>query len=324
MKAAISTAYGPPEVLEIHERKTPTPKAGEVLIKVTTAIVTTADSMMRKGTPYYARLFLGLRRPKARIPGTGFAGVVVATGAGVRGFCAGDEVFGETGTRFGAHAEYICLPETGVLAHLPPGMCRETAATLTDGPLTVMNFLTRLSRVTAGQKVLVIGASGSLGSAAVQIARHFGAGVTAVCSGANADLVTSLGAGKVVDYQLEDFTQRPEKYHIIFDAVGKSSFSASRRVLTKDGVYLSPVLTMPLLAQMLWSAKFRRKQARFSATGLLPEAQLRALLAKVTDLFGEGAVTAVIDRSYPLKQIIDAHRYVDKGHKRGNVILTIA
>jgi NADPH:quinone reductase-like Zn-dependent oxidoreductase len=280
--------------------------------------------MMRKGVPLYARLFLGLMRPRRPIPGTGFTGVIDALGKEVRQFKVGDLVFGETGVNFGANAEYVCVSETGVLDKLPGNMTDEEAATLCDGPLTSLSFLKDVGKIQEGQKVLVNGAAGSLGSAAVQIARHFGAEVTGVCSTSNQEFVWSLGADKVIDYTETDFTQAEDDYDIIFDTVGKSSFSRCRSVLREDGAYLSPVLKISLLFHMVWTSRFERKKARFSATGLRPVEELRGLLKELVSLYKKGKLKTVIDRRYPLELATEAHRYVDTGHKRGNVVLTIA
>lgn len=305
------------------EAAKPAPGANEVLVKINVASVTAADTMMRKGAPFYARLFLGLKRPRRPIPGTGFAGVIEALGKEVKQFKIGDRVFGETGVNLGAYAEYVCVPATGVLDNMPENMTDEEAAPICDGPLTALSFLKDVGKIQGGQKVLVNGAAGSLGSAAVQIARYLGAEVTGVCSTSNLEFVRSLGADKVIDYTETDFTQAEDAYDIIFDTVGKSSFSRCKGVLRENGVYLSPVLKLPLLFQMIWTSRFERKKARFSATGLRPGEELRGLLKELESLYAKGRLRTVIDRCYPLERTAEAHRYVDTGHKRGNVVLTI-
>lgn len=323
MKAVVCPQYGSPEVLRLEDVPTPTPSDDEVLVQVHAASVTAADSMMRRGIPFYARFFLGLTKPKQPIPGTGFAGEVVSVGEDVSRFKPGDAVFGETGVQFGAQAEYVCVPADGVVAPLPHTMSYAEAAPVCDGALTSWSFLKALADLHPGQRVLVNGASGSLGTAAVQLATHVGAEVTGVCSTSNLDLVRSLGADAVVDYTQTDFTETDRPYDVIYDTVGKRSFSECKNALTKTGLYLSPVLRIPLLLQMLWTASVGGKKAVFSATGMRPPEALRTLLQELTDLIESGAIRSVMDRHYPLDQATEAHRYVDRGHKTGNVVLTM-
>lgn len=323
MKAIVCTKYGSPDVLELKEVAKPVPGDNEVLIRVLAASVTAADSMIRTGTPYYGRLFIGLVKPNKPIPGTGFAGVVEAVGKEVKLFKNGEPVFGETGLGFSANAEYVCLPQDGVLAKLPTSMTYEEAAPVCDGALTSLNFLKDVGKIQRGQRVLINGASGSLGSSAVQIAKYFGAHVTGVCSTANLDMVKSLGADKVIDYTKEDFTRASQAYDIIFDTVGKNSFSRCKDSLKDNGVYLSPVLGLSLLLQMIWTSKLGSRQAKFSASGLRPASELRVLLNELKEPIEAGKIKSVIDRCYELEQTAEAHRYVDTGHKRGNVIITM-
>lgn len=324
MKAIVCTKYGSPDVLELKEVEKPTPKENEVLIRVYAASATAADCMMRQGTPFYGRIFLGLMKPKNPITGTGFAGIIEAIGKEVKLFKAGDSVFGETGIGFSTNAEYVCLPEDGVLATLPHNMTYEEAAPLCDGALTSWSFLKDIGKIQSGQSILINGASGSLGSAAVQIAKYFGAEVTGVCSTTNLEMVKSLGADKVIDYTKEDFTKTEQRYDIIFDTVGKSSFSRCQDSLRENGVYLSPVLSLPLLFQMIWTSKIGNKKAKFSATGLRPVSELRVLLNELKDCIEAGKIKSIVDRSYPLKQTAEAHRYIETGHKKGNVVITVA
>jgi NADPH:quinone reductase-like Zn-dependent oxidoreductase len=323
MKAIVCTKYGSPDVLELKEVAKPVPGDNEVLIRVLAASVTAADSMIRTGTPYYGRLFIGLVKPNKPIPGTGFAGVVEAVGKEVKLFKNGESVFGETGLGFSANAEYVCLPQDGVLAKLPTSMTYEEAAPVCDGALTSLNFLKDVGKIQRGQRVLINGASGSLGSSAVQIAKYFGAHVTGVCSTANLDMVKSLGADKVIDYTKEDFTRASQAYDIIFDTVGKNSFSRCKDSLKDNGVYLSPVLGLSLLLQMIWTSKLGSRKAKFSASGLRPASELRVLLNELKEPIEAGKIKSVIDRCYELEQTAEAHRYVDTGHKRGNVVITM-
>lgn len=323
MKAIVCTKYGSPDVLQLQEMEKPVPKDNEVLIKIHATTVTAADGMMRKGVPFYGRFFLGLTKPKKPIPGTGLAGEIEAAGKDVKLFKEGDQVFGETGVGFGTNAEYVCMPEDGVLATKPANITYEEAAPVCDGPLTALNFLRDVSHVQGGQRVLINGASGSVGTSAVQLAKFLGAEVTGVCSTTNVEMVKSLGADKVIDYTKDDFTKNGETYDVIFDTVGKSSFSRCKDALTPNGVYLSPVLGLPLLLQMLWTSKIGSKKAKFSATGLRPVSELRMLLKELRELIEAGKIKSVIDRRYPLEQTAEAHRYVEKGHKKGNVVIMI-
>ncbi len=323
MKAIVCTKYGSPEVLQLKEVEKPVPADHEVLIKVIAASVTAADSMIRRGTPFYGRFFIGLKRPKHPIPGTGFAGEIEAVGKKVSLFKKGDAVFGETGLVFSANAEYVCLSEEGVISSLPTKMTYEEAAPVCDGALTSWCFLKDIGKIRSGQRVLIYGASGSLGSAAVQIANYFGAEVAGVCSTANLDRVRALGATTVIDYTQEDFTQNGQRYDIIYDTVGKSSFSRCKSSLSTNGVYLSPVLSLVLLVQMLLTSKSGGKKAKFSATGLRPASELCKLLDELKQVIDAGHLKSVIDRRYPIEQAAEAHRYVDTGRKKGNAVITM-
>ena len=323
MKAIIITKYGSPDVLKLREVEKPTPKNNEVLIKIKSASVTAADSMMRKGKPFYGRLFIGLRKPKYPVSGTGFSGVIEKTGNDVITFKIGDKVYGESVLGAGTNAEYLCLPEDGVLALKPEHLTHEEVASVCDGPLTSWNFLKEMAKVEHGQKVLVNGASGSLGTAAVQLANYLGAEVTGVCSTSNLEMVQSLGATYVVDYTRTDFTKSDKKYDVVFDSVGKSSFSKCKKILVEKGSYLSPVLSLPLLFQMLRTSVFGSKKALFSATGLKPVKELRKLLNELNELLESGHLKMIVDKRFPLEQVPDAHRYVDTGHKKGNVVIQI-
>jgi NADPH:quinone reductase-like Zn-dependent oxidoreductase len=322
MKAIVCTEYGPPDVLQLKEVKKPTPKEDEILIRICAVAVTTEDPLNRKGEPFFARVSTGLIRPKNPILGAEFAGEIEAVGVDVKRFKEGDQVFGSTGTAYGCYAEYVCMPEEGFLAIMPSNMSYEEAAPIC-GALAAWNFLIDKAKIQSGQKVLINGASGSLGTAAVQIAKHFGAEVTGVCSTANLELVKSLGADKVIDYTQEDFTKTGQTYDIIFDAVSKSSFSRCKGSLTQEGLYLSTVVELPILLQMLWTSKIGSKKAIFSATGLRPVPERLIFLKELKELIETGKIKSVIDRRYSLEQIAEAHRYVEKGHKKGNVVITV-
>ena len=321
MKAMVATGYGSPEVLQLQEVTKPEPNANELLVKVMTASATTADTMLRTGTPYFSRLFIGLTKPKKPIPGTGFSGIVEKVGAEVSQYKAGDRVFGETGFDFSSNAEYLTISEKAIVLPMPENMDFSEAASFGDGHLTSFNFLKEIANLKAGQKVLINGAAGALGTSAVQIAKFMGAHVTAVCSGRNVGLVKSLGADEVIDYQQKDFTKTDETYDFVYDTVGKSSYKACKSILKTNGEYLSPVLQGPLLLAMMTTSLSSGKKARFEATGANKEEKLRGLLTEVLDIYKAGRLQTVIDRQFPLEKLAEAHRYIDSGHKKGNVVI---
>lgn len=321
MKAIITTGYGSPEVFKVEDVAKPIARPNEILVRIHASSVSRADTMMRTGKPYIGRLMLGLTKPKNPIWGTGFAGVVEAVGSEVTRFKVGDKVFGENIDTMGTYAEYVTVTEDGIVAHLPENLSFEEAAGLCDGCITSLNFLVNLGNIKSGQKVLINGASGSLGTAAIQIARHFGAEVTGVCSTRNIDLVKKLGADHVIDYTREDFTSNLNAYDLIYDTVGVHSFAACRPALTEKGVYVSPVLGMRLLKDMMITSVFGKKKAKFSATGALPVKETKRLMEMLLEIIEAGNLRAILDRRYPLEQLAEAHRYIDTGHKKGNVVL---
>jgi NADPH:quinone reductase-like Zn-dependent oxidoreductase len=323
LKAIAYTKYGPPEVLQLCEVDKPIPKDNEVLIRVYATTVTSTECMFRKGEPLFSRLFTGLRRPRITTLGEELSGEIEAIGKDVRLFRKGDYVFGSAGARFGANAEYIALPEDGVLAIKPSNVNYGEAASSVDGFLTAMPFLRDKGNIQSGQKVLIYGASGSVGSAAVQIARYFGAEVTGVCSTTNLELVKSLGANKVIDYSKDNFTENRQTYDIIFDTVGKISFSRCKGSLEQNGIFLEAGIGPGILPHVLWTSLFGSKKARIAATGLrLPQERTKDLVF-LRGLMEAGKIRSVIDRRYPLERIAEAHSYVEKGHKKGNVVITM-
>jgi len=320
MKAVVCTEYGPPKVLQLKEIAKPVPKDNQVLIRIFATTVTIEDVAMRRSTGP-----IGLRGPKETILGAELAGEIESVGKDVQRFKKGDLVYGFTGFfgGLGTYAEYACMPEKGCLASKPANMTYEEAAAVPDGGLTALPFLRDVGKIQRGQRVLIYGASGTVGTSAVQLARTYGAKVTGVCSTANLELVKSLGADKVIDYTKEDFTQNGQTYDIIFDAVGKSSFSRCKNSLAPRGVYLTTVPMPESVLHMLRTLVVGGKKVRFAATGLMPARRKRKDLVFLTELVEAGKMKAVIDRCYPLEQIAEAHRYVEKGHKKGNVVITI-
>ena len=336
MKAIVCTKYGAPEVLQLQEVAKPTPKDNEVLIKVHAATVTAAGLIGRKGEPFFTRLFSGLTKPKKNILGIELAGEIEAIGKDVKLFKEEDQVFGHTGMAFGANAEYKCLPEDAALVIKPSNMTYEESVAVIEGGLTALNFLRNKGNIQSGptsgmptgkagsgrQKVLIYGASGSVGTASIQVAKYFGAEVTGVCSTANLEMVKSLGADTVIDYTKEDFTKNGHTYDIIFDTVGKRSFPICKGSLKQKGVYLDAA-GMATVFHMLWTSMFSSKKAILTATYVRSARVIKKDLIFLKELIEEGKIQSVIDRRYPLAKTAEAHRYVETGRKKGNVVITL-
>lgn len=323
MKAAVYERYGPPEVVELRQIEKPAPRDDEVLIKLRATTVTVADHRLRAldvptGFELPMRLATGVFRPRQRILGSELAGDVEAVGKQVRTFNVGDPVFAFADLGLRCHAEYRCVPESGALAPKPSKLTYEQAAALSFGGTTALHFL-RKARVESGEKVLINGASGAVGTACVQLARHFGAEVTAVCSTANMQLVASLGATHVIDYTAEDFTRNGRTYDVILDTVGTAPLSRSKGSLSERGRLVLILATLPQMLSSPWVSMTSKKKVILGvASGRADDLRYLAKLAEA------GGFTPVIDRSYPFEQIVEAHRYVDTGRKRGNVVITLS
>jgi len=316
MRAVVHDRYGAPDVLRLEEVDQPEPKDEQVLVKIHATTVNRTDCGFRKAEPFFSRVFTGLRRPKRRILGSELAGKVEAVGAAVSEFEVGDEVFG---LRSGAHAEYVCVRESGPLAHKPAGMTFEEAAAVCDGGSIALASLSK-AELRKGRSILIYGASGSIGTAAVQLAKYSDADVTAVCNTKNLELVLSLGADKVIDYTQEDFTKNGETYDVIFDSVGKQSFRRCRRSLKPGGIYIETDLGfmwhVPILA--LLTRGIGTKRVRLP----IPKYTKKDVLF-LKELIEAGKYRAVIDRCYPLEDVVEATRYVETEQKTGNVVLTV-
>jgi NADPH:quinone reductase-like Zn-dependent oxidoreductase len=327
MKAIVYEKYGPPDVLHLKEVEKPTPKENQVLIKIHATAVTTGDSNARGFThvpPGFGplpRLMFGITGPRKQVIGADLAGEIEAVGKDVKSFKIGDQVYGIDGNNLGTYAEYVCRLEEGALALKPANMSYEEAAAVPFGACTALYFLRDKANIQSGQEVLINGASGGVGTFAVQLAKYFGAEVTGVCSTRNLELVKSLGADKVIDYTKEDFTKSGETYDIIFDVVGgKISFSRCRNSLKQNGFFLAVAGGLKEGIQMVWTSAIGGKKVIFGG-GIASERKDYLLFLK--ELIEAGNLKAVIDRSYTLEEIAEAHRYVDQGQKKGNVVITV-
>jgi NADPH:quinone reductase-like Zn-dependent oxidoreductase len=320
MRAVVHDKYGPPDVLRLAEIERPVPRDDELLVRIRATTINRTDCGLRAASPFIVRFFSGLLRPKRTILGSELAGEVDAVGAAVREFAVGDEVFGVNEASRGAHAEFVCVPEDAPLAHKPAGIGFEEAAAVCDGAILALASLS-LADLHEGRSIVVYGASGSIGTAAVQLARHFGAHITAVCDTKNLELVRSLGADEVVDYTREDFTRNGKTFDVVFDAVGKHAFRRCRRALQPDGIYFTTDLgflaqnpALVLATRWTGGRRVRLPLPRYTKENVL----------FVKELIEAGEYRAVIDRVYPLEQVVEATRYVETGQKTGNVVLTVS
>jgi NADPH:quinone reductase-like Zn-dependent oxidoreductase len=318
MRAVLHQRYGTPEVLRLAEVDRPVPGDDEALVRIYATTVSRTDCALRAATPFFSRFITGVFRPKRQILGSDFAGEVEAVGATVTEFHVGDQVFGINPWKFGAHAEFICVRAGGALGPMPAGTTFEEAAAICDGGILALNAV-RPAQLREGQTVLIYGASGSIGSAGVQLAKHFGAKVTAVCKGSHAELVRSLGADEVIDYTEQDFTTNGRTYDVILDAVGTLSFSHCRGSLTRGGVYLATD-GLRNLVLAAWTARVGEKRVRFSIPPRFTKEDVKLL----RELVEAGEYRPVIDRCYPLDQVVEATRYVETKQKTGNVVLVIS
>lgn len=321
MRAAVYTAYGPPEVVQVTDVAVPAPGAGELLVRVDATTVNRTDCAYRASRPFFMRALTGLRRPRRTILGTEFAGEVVGTGGEVDRFAVGDRVFGYLEGRFGTHAEYAVVPQSGSVATVPPGVSMPEAAASTEGFHYARSAIRR-SGVRPGDQVLVNGATGGIGSAAVQQLAAMGVTVTAVCSAEHEELVRGLGAEDVVDYTTEDFTDTGQKFHVVIDAVGKSTFGRCRRILRPDGVYVSSELG-PGWQNLPLSLVGQLRRGHQRVVFPFPEDN-QAVVEEIADHLADGRFRPVLDRRYPLEDISSAYRYVETGQKIGNVVITVA
>jgi len=326
VKAVLHTHYGSPDLLEFREVDKPTPKANEVLIAIHATTVSTGDCNVRnftfvtKSMRPIAKLMFGIGKPwKKRVLGTELAGEVEGAGKDVTRFKTGDRVVASTGMAGGGHAQYACLPETGAVVIKPDSLTGEEAVAIPFGANTALYYLRDLGKIQAGQDVVIIGASGAIGSAAVQLAKHFGATVTGVCSGANVELVKSLGADTVIDYTREDFTRNGRTYDLIFDVVGATTFDRCQHSLKPDGVFLQNIMELSDVVRALWTSVTGGKKIK-GGVAIGNQKGMRL----IAELAAAGTLKPVIDRSYPLEQLAEAFKYVERGHKKGNIVITVA
>lgn len=323
MKAIVSSSYGAPESLRIEDVAKPVPGDNEVLVRNRASVVTSAMCEARSGSAL-TRLHFGLRKPKWPILGTNFSGQIEAVGRSVANFRVGDRVSGVNVTNFGAYAEYVLVQDDGVITAKPNNLSDEEAVAVFDGSITALPFLRDEAGLRSGKSILINGASGAVGTAAIQLAKHYGATVTAVCSTANMALVTSLGADHVIDYTRRDYTDNHDTYDVIFDAVAKNSFTRSKRALKRDGLYLTTVPSLAILLQMLWTSKVGRKKAAIVFTGLAKPAQMAKNLAFLAELAEAGKLVPVIGSTHSMGNAAAAHYRVETGHKVGSAVITIA
>lgn len=324
MKAIVSRIYGPPEVVHIEEVAVPVLNEADILIRNYATVVSAAECTARGGNDAVARLYFGLTRPRFPVLGTSFAGEVHAVGSAVTRYRVGDQVMGSAGPALGAHAEYVRTSEDGIIASKPAGLTWSDAVAIFDGALTALPFLRDSAGLKGGRSIVINGASGAVGTAAVQLAKHFGAVVTAVTSSANLDLVRSLGADEAIDYTVVDFTKCGRLFDVVFDAVGTSSYTRSRKLLKPRGIYLTTVPSLAILLQMLWTSRIGQTKAAIAFTGLRKAPAMARDVAYLGELAIDGEYLPVIDKQYTLEQASAAHAHVETGRKKGSVVISMA
>lgn len=322
MKAVRYSKYGGPEVVNVVEEEQPMPKNNEYRIKIMATTVTPTDCAMRKADPFITRFFAGFLRPKD-IPGDSIAGVIDAVGSDITSFKVGDEVYGTSAPKTGAHAEYICLDEESPIVLKPKKLTFDEAAGISDGAITALPFLRDVAKLSKGQSILINGGSGAIGTYAIQLAKHYGAMVTAVCSGGNRQLVKDLGADYFIDYTKDDLSRITTKYDVFFDAVGKSSFKKTKSLLKEYGLYMTTVPSFSVMVQSVVTSRRKGKAATFAATGLRKGPDKKKDFDFLSGLFNEKKLVTYIDRVYDLEHIREAHSYVEQGHKKGNVLVRL-
>ena len=324
MKAIVHTKFGPRDELQLLEVEKPVPGDNEVLIKMHATTVTTTDCNARNFTfvpqsfMFFARIMFGFKKPRIKILGIDLAGVIEAIGKDVKLFKAGDHVFGSPGTKFGGHAEFVCVPENGALAIKPADLSWEKAAAISLAGNTALFYIRDLAKIQPGQTILIHGASGAIGTYAVQLAKYYGAVVTGVCSGINAALVKSLGADKVIDYTIEDFTKSDEKYDFVFGVVGKTTFAQCKGLLKPNGIYLENMMEVKDFLKVLWTSIVGGKKIKGGVS-----AERAENLNFFVELIESGKLKPVIDKVYPLARTAEAFHYVEQGHKKGNVVIKL-
>ncbi len=323
MKASVCTKYGSADIIVIKDITKPIPKEDEILVKVAYAIVSPTDCSFRTGKPWIARLFSGLLKPRVSVHGEMYVGVIEDLGCNVKDFKVGDRVYGSNGMKLGSYAEYNCVKDKTLIRKVPDTVESKHIITLLDGGITALPFLRDKAEIKQGQKVLVIGASGSVGSFGVVLAKHFKAHVTGVCSTANVELIKNLGCDEVIDYKKTNYTKLDKEYDIIFDAVGKSSFGACKSILSKEGRYLTTVPVLSTMLKLLFKKKQKGKKDLFAATGLRKIPQKHKDLEILEGMLVRENIKPLMDNEYPMDDIIEAQKYVESGHKKGNVLVRI-
>lgn len=321
MKTINCIKYGSPEVMKVVEREMPVPKEKEVLIKIYNSSISNVDCAFRKGEPFVARLFTGLSKPKHEVPGDIISGEIIEVGADVFKFSVGDKIYGHVGLSFGAHAEFICINEEEAIVKMADEMSFKEASAIAYSAMTALPFMRDYTDIKEGSQVLINGASGAIGTFAVQLAKKQGAVVTGVCGPSNVEMVKLIGSDHVIDYSKQDFNTNQSSYDVIFDAVGKSSYKSSKPALKAGGVYLTTVPSFGVLTALITNI-YSSKKSKFVATGLRKSPQKIKDLLYLNDLFIKGDIKPVIDQVFTIDEIISAHSYVEKGHNKGNVLLS--